>query len=86
VTIYFLYGKVLGIEAVPKPVTKGIVLWMRRIVHGIKKVSKARGTATMLGRTTPGSRHARPLKRIVSIEDLFQQEFVLPAVAKVILV
>jgi hypothetical protein len=77
---------VLGIEAVLEPLTKGIVLWMRSIVQGIKKLSKAMWTATILGRTTAGSRHACPLERFVSVEDLFQQELVLPAVAKVVLV
>jgi len=48
------------------------MLWMRSIVKGIEKLSKSIWTATILGRTTPGSCHARPLERFVSIEDLFQ--------------
>jgi len=77
---------VLGIEAILEPLTKAIVLRMRSIVQGIKKLSKAVRTATILRWTTPGPRQARALERFVCIEDLLQQELVLPSVAKVVLV
>jgi hypothetical protein len=77
---------VLGIEAILEPLTKTIVLRMRSIVQDIKKLSKAVRTATILRRTTPGSRQALALERFVRIEDLLQQKLVLPAVTKVVLV
>src|SRR2546427_6574994 len=76
-----------GVEVPAGPLQHFVVLRMLGVLHHLQEMVVARQTADVLRRTgaAPGQNH-RVAFRCGARNDLFEQEFVLPAIAEIVVV